>query len=164
MSCITVDAEYIEGLERKIKDQSNEIKSLKIDMENECNARDHEIISLEERLETEKIYTKAWEENANKALRAIRTLGERLKSYEDAEEQGLLIKLPCKVGDTVYIINSCKQICERECCGFLCHNDTKLKIWYRWVSEETRLSNAGTLNINVFLSGKAAEEALNDSK
>ena len=27
---------------------------------------------------------------------------EELKAYKDAEEQGLLIKLPCKVGDTVY--------------------------------------------------------------
>ena len=26
----------------------------------------------------------------------------KLKEYEDAEEQGLLVKLPCKVGDTVY--------------------------------------------------------------
>ena len=26
----------------------------------------------------------------------------KLKAYEDAEEQGLLLKLPCKVGDTVY--------------------------------------------------------------
>ena len=26
----------------------------------------------------------------------------RLKQYEDAEEQGLLVRLPCKVGDTVY--------------------------------------------------------------
>lgn len=26
----------------------------------------------------------------------------RLKYYEDAEEQGLLLRLPCKVGDTVY--------------------------------------------------------------
>ena len=30
---------------------------------------------------------------------------EKLKSYEDAEEAGLLIKLPCKVGDTVYFID-----------------------------------------------------------
>lgn len=27
---------------------------------------------------------------------------EKLKTYEDAEEQGLLLKLPCKVGDTAY--------------------------------------------------------------
>lgn len=26
---------------------------------------------------------------------------EKLAAYEDAEEQGLLLKLPCKVGDTV---------------------------------------------------------------
>lgn len=31
-------------------------------------------------------------------------LREALKRYEDAEEQGLLIRLPCKVGDTVYYI------------------------------------------------------------
>ena len=29
-------------------------------------------------------------------------LRERLKKYEDAEEQGLLVRLPCKVGDTLY--------------------------------------------------------------
>ena len=28
---------------------------------------------------------------------------EKLADYEDAEEQGRLIKLPCKVGDTVYV-------------------------------------------------------------
>ena len=29
---------------------------------------------------------------------------EKLADYEDAEEKGLLLRLPCKVGDTVYII------------------------------------------------------------
>lgn len=28
---------------------------------------------------------------------------EELKSYKEAEEQGLLVRLPCKVGDTVYV-------------------------------------------------------------
>lgn len=28
----------------------------------------------------------------------------KLKDYEDAEEQGLLLRLPCKVGDNIYII------------------------------------------------------------
>ena len=36
--------------------------------------------------------------NCPEIERAIQKLGE----YEDAEEQGLLIRLPCKVGDTVY--------------------------------------------------------------
>ena len=29
---------------------------------------------------------------------------EKLGKYEDAEEQGLLLWLPCKVGDTVYVV------------------------------------------------------------
>lgn len=29
-----------------------------------------------------------------------------LKSYKDAEEQDLLVRLPCKVGDTVYRVNA----------------------------------------------------------
>lgn len=31
---------------------------------------------------------------------------EKLSAYEDAEEQGLLIRLLCKVGDTVYVVTS----------------------------------------------------------
>ena len=30
----------------------------------------------------------------------------KLAVYEDLEEQGLLVRLPCKVGDTVYRVNS----------------------------------------------------------
>ena len=37
-------------------------------------------------------------------LWAMADLREKLKCYEDAEEQGLLLRLPCKVGDTVYVI------------------------------------------------------------
>ena len=33
----------------------------------------------------------------------VRALFEELCKYEDLEEQGMLIKLPCKVGDTVYV-------------------------------------------------------------
>lgn len=31
---------------------------------------------------------------------------EQLKAYKDAEEQGLLLRLPCKIGDDVYFIPS----------------------------------------------------------
>lgn len=34
---------------------------------------------------------------------------EKLADYEDLEEQGRLVKLPCKVGDTVYYINPDKN-------------------------------------------------------
>lgn len=38
-------------------------------------------------------------------LWAMADLRTRLKSYEDAEEQGLLLRPPCKVGDTLYRVN-----------------------------------------------------------
>ena len=31
-------------------------------------------------------------------------LSKRLAVYTEAEEQGLLVRLPCKVGDTIYVI------------------------------------------------------------
>ena len=30
---------------------------------------------------------------------------EKLADYEDAEEQGLLLRLPCKIGDTIYEVS-----------------------------------------------------------
>lgn len=36
---------------------------------------------------------------------------ERLGKYEDLEEQGRLIKLPCKVGDTIYGLHEA-MVCE----------------------------------------------------
>lgn len=43
-------------------------------------------------------------------LWAMADLREKLKEYEDLEEQGRLVKLPCKVGDTVYGINIDRNI------------------------------------------------------
>ena len=37
---------------------------------------------------------------------AMAELREKLKRYEDYEEQGLLLRLPCNVGDTVYVVTS----------------------------------------------------------
>lgn len=34
----------------------------------------------------------------------------KLAEYEDLEEQGLLLRLPCKVGDTVYAICTCEAV------------------------------------------------------
>lgn len=36
----------------------------------------------------------------------IRAVLKKLADYEDLEEQGLLVRLPCKVGDTVYKVNA----------------------------------------------------------
>ena len=36
---------------------------------------------------------------------SVDKLAKKLAEYEDLEEQGLLLRLPCKVGDTLYRIN-----------------------------------------------------------
>lgn len=40
---------------------------------------------------------------------------EKLGKYEDAEEQGLLLQLLCKVGDTVYVDSTILPIKDMEC-------------------------------------------------
>lgn len=48
---------------------------------------------------------------------------EKLAEYEDLEEQDLLVRLPCKVGDIVYIDSEALPIE-----GMECHEDTNNKI------------------------------------
>ena len=43
-----------------------------------------------------------WESACEPDCEEIDAVYRKLKEYEDLEEQGRLIKLPCKVGDTVY--------------------------------------------------------------
>ena len=43
-----------------------------------------------------------WERACEPDCEEIDAVYRKLKEYEDLEEQGRLIKLPCKVGDTVY--------------------------------------------------------------
>ncbi len=39
------------------------------------------------------------------SLNALQNVLDKLGAYEDAEEQGLILRLPCKVGDTLYRVN-----------------------------------------------------------
>ena len=50
-----------------------------------------------------------------KRFRALETIAERLANREQAEEQGLLLRLPCKVGDTVYVDSAILPIEDMEC-------------------------------------------------
>ena len=47
-----------------------------------------------------------WERACEPDCEEIDAVYRKLKDYEDLEEQGRLIKLPCKVGDTVYVVTS----------------------------------------------------------
>lgn len=46
---------------------------------------------------------------------ALEVIAERLANREQAEEQGLLPRLPCKVGDTVYVDSAILPIADMEC-------------------------------------------------
>ena len=43
-----------------------------------------------------------WERACEPDCEEIDAVYRKLKEYEDAEEQGLLLRLPCKVGDVLY--------------------------------------------------------------
>lgn len=45
-----------------------------------------------------------WERACEPDCEEIDAVYRKLKAYEDAEEQGLLLRLPCKVGDKLYRI------------------------------------------------------------
>lgn len=57
----------------------------------------------------------------------------RLQEYEDLEEQGLLIKLPCRIGDNIFIIGKCNDFPDRldggywDATGYYCpYEDSEL--------------------------------------
>ena len=54
--------------------------------------------------------------------RDFQKLASKLAEYEDLEEQGLLLRLPCKVGDTVYRIDIDEKIQKQEIEVHTIHN------------------------------------------
>lgn len=97
---------------------------------------------------------------------------QELKEYRDLEEQGLLLKLPCKVGTTVYVIDTIYECdndymdcimefpdryqCER---GFKCEYEHE-KLVVRPESFDFKMLN--NFNKTVFLTKEEAEEKLKE--
>lgn len=80
---------------------------------------------------------------------------EELKSYKEAEEQGLLVRLPCSVGTTVWDICG-MDIRENVVCGIECGKNGKQ---FLWANHDEWL---GELNDLVFLTREAAEKKLEE--
>ena len=82
---------------------------------------------------------------------------EELKSYKDLEEQGLLVRLPCPIGTTVW--NICgMDIRENVLSGIECGKDGKQ---FLWANHDEWL---GELNDLVFLTREEAEKKLEEMK
>ena len=82
---------------------------------------------------------------------------EELKSYKDLEEQGLLVRLPCPIGTTVWDICG-MDIRENVLSGIECDKDGKQ---FLWANDDEWL---GELNNLVFLTREEAENKLEEMK
>lgn len=92
------------------------------------------------------------DENIYEAINAV----EKLAHYEDMEEQGRLIELPCTVGDTVWDIAGA-EIREQIVDGIECRTDG----FYIYANEDEWL---GKINELVFLTKEEAEAKLKELK
>lgn len=92
----------------------------------------------------------------------------KLKKYEDLVEQGRLIKLPCKVGDTVFYING-TLILEYEVVGFsIDRTGAWLMYGEHYVDENDRTYSynfeTDKIGKTVFLTREEAEEKLKEMR
>lgn len=85
---------------------------------------------------------------------------EKLRDYEDLEEKGLLLKLPCKVGDTIYLVKGKNhvEIEELEVMKFLYSNE--LDIMFSDEIYEVGLTSIKEIGKSVFITEEEAEKAL----
>ena len=97
-----------------------------------------------------------------------RQVFEKLQRYEDLEEQGRLITLPCKIGDTVYYINTHNRLSlfkntvyEAKVARFVTTRyGTSIVIQIRNEYGCTELYSEDNYNKTVFLTKEEAEAAL----
>ena len=86
-----------------------------------------------------------------------------LKSYKEAEEQGLLVRLPCKVGDTVYKITRFCSGGIRDCgYSYECSECPEYKPFIEYI--EFKITILKDIGKNVCLTREEAEKKLEEMK
>lgn len=89
--------------------------------------------------------------------KTVENMIKKLATYEDLEEQGLLVRLPCSIGTTVWDICG-MDIRENVVSGLEYDKGGK---WFLWANENECL---GELNVLVFLNREEAENKLEELK
>lgn len=84
-----------------------------------------------------------WERACEPDCEEIDAVYRKLKDYEDAEEQGLLLRLPCGIGSDVYIIPS-KINCELNILSLHPENN---KVYHQKVALITFTEKDGTWSV-----------------
>ena len=91
-------------------------------------------------------------------------MAQKLKEYEDLEEQGLLLMLPCPIGAPVYYVQNCLAPNCKECGGFVrvdnCYTEHKSRIF----EQKFGYRHLEAFGKRVFLTKEEAEAALEKMK
>lgn len=94
------------------------------------------------------------------ALVYINAIAEKLGKLEDAEEQGLLLRLPCKVGTHIYIVNR-YWIDEGHICGLAECDDVDCACFKVYEDPDTyTMVSFNEFGQTWFLTKEEAEQAL----
>lgn len=113
-----------------------------------------------------------WERACEPDCEEIDAVYRKLKDYEDLEEQGRLIKLPCKVGDTVWD-NDCGRPCAYtitafsfgECEEYICEPVTKKETVFYYANSSGSVTGSfaeSEIGKSVFLNKSEAEAKLKE--
>lgn len=89
--------------------------------------------------------------------KTVKNMIKKLATYEDLEEQGLLVRFPCPIGTTVWDIYG-MGIRKNVVSGIEYGKDGR---WFLWANEDEWL---GELNVVVFLTREEAENKLEELK
>lgn len=96
-------------------------------------------------------------------LKDVAELLEELKSYKEAEEQGLLVRLPCKVGDDLYcIVNG--EVKKLKVHSFGVPDFEITDIEFKYVDGFKIVRFVGEVGKTVFLTREEAEKKLEEMK
>ena len=100
-------------------------------------------------------------------LKDVAELLEELKSYKDLEEQGLLVRLPCKVGDTVYVPT--RNFISELRITLVSVNTNEMAMYFSWLLNSGIYPNLNgfhgyDLGKTVFLTCEEAEKKLEEMK
>ena len=96
---------------------------------------------------------------------STRRIIERLAEYEDLEEQGLLLRLPCKVGSTLYqpISNRINEYKAIGLCFDITRNEFMYEVAYQIGLEWYKTTcDFDCINKTVFLTKEEAEKKLKE--
>lgn len=109
-----------------------------------------------------------WERACEPDCEEIDAVYRKLKDYEDLEEQGRLVKLPCNRGDKIYFIKSAFSMAHfpieakvTSICGVDCDND----VMYSSITEYNKIDRrfrSSDIGKTVFLTKSEAEAKLKE--